>query len=48
MRMLVVEDDRKIASFVASGLRQAGFAVDGAADREAGLGHQIGAPCRVL
>ena len=28
MRILVVEDDKKIASFVAKGLREAGFAVD--------------------
>ena len=28
MRILVVEDDPKIASFVANGLRQSGFAVD--------------------
>jgi two-component system OmpR family response regulator len=37
MRILVVEDDRKIASFLASGLRQAGFAVDVAAEGEAGF-----------
>lgn len=28
MRVLVVEDDRKIASFIVSGLRQEGFSVD--------------------
>ncbi len=28
MRVLVVEDDKKIASFVANGLKQSGFAVD--------------------
>jgi two-component system OmpR family response regulator len=38
MRMLVVEDDKKIASFVANGLRQSGYAVDHAADGEAALG----------
>jgi len=37
MRILVVEDDKKIASFIAGGLRQAGFAVDQAADGEEGL-----------
>jgi two-component system OmpR family response regulator len=37
MRILVVEDDKKIASFVQNGLRQAGFAVDGAADGAEGL-----------
>ncbi len=37
MRTLVVEDDRKIASFVVKGLKQSGFAVDHCADGEAGL-----------
>jgi len=37
MRILVVEDDNKIASFVVKGLKQAGFAVDSAADGEEGL-----------
>jgi two-component system OmpR family response regulator len=37
MRILVVEDDKKIASFVVKGLTQAGFAVDHAADGETGL-----------
>jgi DNA-binding response OmpR family regulator len=37
MRVLVVEDDDKIASFVANGLRQAGFAVDSAANGADGL-----------
>ena len=37
MRVLVVEDDAKIASFIARGLKQAGYAVDHAADGEAGL-----------
>jgi DNA-binding response OmpR family regulator len=32
MRLLVAEDDRKLADFVARGLRSAGFAVDLAAD----------------
>lgn len=34
MRVLVVEDDKKIAAFVMNGLRQAGFAVDHASDGE--------------
>ena len=34
MRVLVVEDDKKIASFVTSGLKQSGFAVDHSADGE--------------
>jgi len=37
MRVLVVEDDDKIASFVVRGLKQAGYAVDHAPDGEAGL-----------
>lgn len=37
MRILLVEDDVKIASFVLKGLKAAGFAVDHAADGEAGL-----------
>ena len=37
MRILVVEDDPKIASFLQSGLKQAGFAVDHAADGLEGL-----------
>jgi two-component system OmpR family response regulator len=37
MRVLVVEDDRKIASFVANGLKQNGFAVDECGDGESGL-----------
>src|SRR5579864_4531109 len=32
MRVLVVEDDAKIASFVVNGLKQSGFAVDRCAD----------------
>lgn len=37
MRLLLVEDDLKIAQFVENGLREAGFAVDHAADGEDGL-----------
>ena len=37
MRILVIEDDVKIASFIVKGLEQAGFAVDRAADGEEGL-----------
>ena len=37
MRVLVVEDDAKIASFVVNGLKQNSFAVDHARDGEAGL-----------
>lgn len=38
MRVLVVEDDEKIASFVIKGLKQSGFSVDHAGDGEAALG----------
>jgi len=37
VRVLVVEDDEKIASFVVGGLRQAGWAASRAADGEAAL-----------
>lgn len=37
MRILVVEDDEKIASFVVKGLRQAGFTVDYADNGQTGL-----------
>ncbi len=37
MRILIVEDDDKIASFLAKGLKQSGFSVDTAADGEEAL-----------
>ena len=37
MRALLVEDDASIADFVSRGLRESGFAVDHAADGDAGL-----------
>ena len=37
MRLLLVEDDAKIAQFVVNGLKEAGFAVDHAANGEDGL-----------
>ena len=37
MRVLIVEDDLTIAGFLVKGFREAGFAVDHAADGEAGL-----------
>ena len=37
MRILVVEDDSKIASLISMGLRQAGFTIDHATDGEQGL-----------
>jgi two-component system OmpR family response regulator len=44
MRILVVEDDAKIASFIEKGLRQAGYAVDSAADGESGLQLAVSGP----
>ena len=37
MRVLIVEDDQQIASFITKGLKQAGFAVDHVLDGEEGL-----------
>jgi two-component system OmpR family response regulator len=37
MRILLVEDDLKIASFIVKGLRATGYAIDHAADGEEGL-----------
>ena len=37
MRILLVEDDMKISSFILKGFKEAGFAVDHAADGEDGL-----------
>ena len=44
MRALLVEDDETISEFVARGLREAGFAVDCAADGEAGLDAALSQP----
>src|SRR6185295_15932321 len=44
VRALLVEDDETIAEFVARGLREAGFAVDSAADGEAGLDAALAQP----
>ncbi len=44
MRILVVEDDDKIASFLIKGLKQSGFAVDAAADGEEGLTLALSTP----
>ncbi len=41
MKILVVEDDRTIRNFVVQGLKEAGFAVDDAADGEEGLDYAI-------
>ena len=44
MRALLVEDDDTIAEFVTRGLREAGFAVDRAADGNAGLASALEQP----
>jgi hypothetical protein len=44
MRVLVIEDDNKIASFVLHGLKEAGFAVDHAANGVEGLDLALTAP----
>ncbi|PKN26801.1 MAG: DNA-binding response regulator [Deltaproteobacteria bacterium HGW-Deltaproteobacteria-21] len=44
MRLLVVEDDLKIADFIIKGFNEAGFAVDHATDGEGGLEFAIGVP----
>jgi two-component system OmpR family response regulator len=44
MRALVVEDDAPIAEFVVRGLREAGFAVDRAADGDEGLDAAVRQP----
>jgi two-component system, OmpR family, response regulator len=44
VRLLVVEDDVKIASFILKGLRSAGYAVDHALDGEAGLDLALSEP----
>jgi len=37
MRLLLIEDDEKIASFIIKGMKEAGFRIDHAADGETGL-----------
>jgi two-component system OmpR family response regulator len=44
MRIILVEDDEKIASFVRKGLQEAGFAVDHAIDGREGLHLALTAP----
>jgi len=48
MRLLLVEDDKKIASFVEKGLRSAGFAVDWADNGENGLHLALTEPYDVM
>lgn len=42
MRLLIVEDDKKIASFIVKGFKESGFAVDHCADGEEGLTMAMG------
>jgi len=44
MRLLLIEDDLKIASFISKGLKEAGFAVDHAADGVDGLHLAVSEP----
>jgi two-component system OmpR family response regulator len=44
MRILVVEDDKKIGTFIVKGLRENGFAVDQAVNGEEGLHLAMAAP----
>lgn len=44
MRILLIEDDRKIASFILKGLKSAGFAVDHATDGQAGFDMAVTEP----
>jgi len=44
MRILIVEDDAKIASFIVKGLKQTGYAVDSSADGEEGLALALSTP----
>lgn len=48
MRLLIIEDDRKIAAFVIKGLKAAGFAVDHAADGILGLDLGLTEPYDVI
>ena len=41
MRILVVEDEKKVASFIKQGLEEEGYAVDVASDGEEGLAHAL-------
>jgi len=44
MRILLIEDDVKIASFVVKGLKSAGYAIDHAIDGEDGLNMALTEP----
>ena len=44
MRLLLVEDDAKTASFILKGLRESGYAVDHVSDGQSGLHMALGEP----
>jgi two-component system OmpR family response regulator len=48
MRVLVIEDDRTISTFIANGLRQEGFVAETAADGVEGLDRARGEPWDVI
>ena len=48
MRILIVEDDKKIAAFIAGGLKQAGFSADSVFDGEEGLARALTAPYALI
>lgn len=48
MRILVVEDERKVARFIERGLREEHFTVDLAADGEEGLYRALNFPCDLI
>lgn len=48
MRLLVIEDDKQIASFLTNGLRQEGFAVDHVENGEDGLHFALTEPYDVM
>ena len=48
MRVLIVEDEQSIASFIRQGLEETGYAVDTAADGETGLAYALSADYDVL
>src|SRR3712207_6795980 len=48
MRVLIIEDDRQAAGYLAKGLRESGFAVDHAANGNEGLYMALSEPYDVL
>ena len=48
MRILIVEDDKKISAFIAGGLKQAGFLADSVFDGEEGLARAITEPYALI